>query len=318
MKALQRDRAEAAAALSRGIAFLVAFAAAVGMWYFVCLSNRVETQLTITLNYVNMPDGLVVTSDLKDKVTVRLRTTTAMLNAMPEQRVTQLDLRGIRKGENVIPMTAERLRGADDRRTFRGFELIDISPPSLLITADRKIERRVMLKAVPDLPENVKAEIKGLAPAIVVLSGPEEEIKKNNPLIVRVPIDPMAPEGRIVDVKQLELNTPSLITAKPDKVDVRYQVTSHRKILVRTCKVQLPKQIADQYETDPAEVVLTVDLPEAKMKDRQYLEKLRVDLIPPEGLHPGESRRVRLHIDPPEGMAVLDASTKEVNVTKLR
>ncbi len=317
MKALQRDRAQTAAALSRGIAFLVSFMAAVAMWYFVCLNNRVETQFSIALSYVNIPEGLVVTSELKDKATVRVRTTNAMLNAMPGRRVAQLDLRGIRKGENIIPMTAERLKGNDDR-TFRGFELIDISPPSLLITADRKIERRVMLKAKADLPENVKAEIKGLAPAIVVLSGPEEEIKKNNPFIVRVPIDPMAPEGQIVDVKQLELNTPNLITAKPDKVDVRYQVTSHRKILVRTCKVQLPKQIANQYETDPTEVVVTIDLPEAKVKDRQYLDKLHVSLIPPDDLHAGESRRVRLHIDLPEGMSVLDASTKEVTVTKLR
>ena len=64
---------------------LLAVLVAVVMWYGVSVSDRLETQMEVNIDYYGIPPNLVVTDGLVSKITVRLRGPEALLRSIPQQ-----------------------------------------------------------------------------------------------------------------------------------------------------------------------------------------------------------------------------------------
>ena len=224
---------------ARLLAVLVSVVAAVGMWYMVSVSDRTEVQLELSINYYGMPQNLVVTSGLINKITVRLRGPGTLLRSIPQQRLVQsVELSHLKKGTTVIPLTSESMDG-----TFRAFELMDVLPPRIVITADTLIERSVPIKTVVESPLRGNAltvENVSTSPATVILRGPESIVSDFSFLPVTIRLDPKA-SGTTVR-QTLLLDTPSLVNAVPSAVQVQYTITSGRSVLSRRCKLRLESE----------------------------------------------------------------------------
>lgn len=293
--------------------FLVlAIVCATGMWYVVSIRERIEAQLEVNIDYYGIPPNLVVTDGLINKVTVRLRGAETLLRSIPKHRLNwAIDLSSIKKGVTFVPLTNEDVSPA-----LRRYEIVDIQPPRIVITADNMVERSVPVRAIVDSPlagTALTIENQSISPSTVVVRGPESVVADLTHALVRIPLDPKS-AGTTVQ-QTLPLDTPGLVTAMPSSVRVRYTITSGRTVLSRICKLHLPGDANHSYKIEPSELSILIEVPEALAQSSSYLKKLEANIVPPP-LEPGESRQVRVHFRLPEGMTILGQPLEEVTVTR--
>lgn len=296
------------------LAMLVAVVAAAAMWYSVSVRDRMEGQLEVYLDYLGLPPNLVVTEGQIPKITVRLRGPETLMRSLLKQRLTKaIDLSNVKKGETFVPIANDEIIPA-----FRAFEVIDIQPPRLAIKADALTERNVPLRT------NVKSPLSGgaltvenlsVSPATVTLKGPEAVISGMPSLPLTIPLDAKA-AGTTVE-QNITLDTPSLVSASPPSVRVRYTITSGRKVISRLCDVKVAGNAANNFVVTPSTLSVMVEVPEALSQNAAYLNQLEVSVLPPH-LEAGESRRVRLRFKLPEGMTLLGPTDEEVNIARAR
>ena len=280
------------------LSLLVAFAVAVGMWYVVSVRDRLEVQLEVGIEYNGIPSGLVVTDGLVSKVQVRLRGPEILLRSISSRSLTEA-----LTSDNMGP-------------SLRAFELVDVQPPRIVITADTLAERSVPIRAVLESPLRSGAltvENVTVSPASVTLRGPEGVISSINNLPLGIRLDPKA-AGTTVE-QTLLLDTPSLVTSNPASVKVQYTITSGRTVVSRRCKISVEAQNASQFTVEPSHVEVMVEVPEALARNSSYLKRLEVMVVPP-ALEPGQKGTAEPRIQLPEGMTILNPSFDSVTITR--
>ncbi len=293
---------------------LVAILVAMAMWYLVSVRDRLEAQVEINVDYYDIPANLVVTDGLVSKIQVRLKGPETLLRSIPRERLVQaINLSGIKKGVTVVPLASEGLGPA-----FRAFDVVDIQPPRIVVKADTLMERNVPLRTIVDLPLRggaLTVENVSVSPATSILRGPEEVISRITSLPLTIVLDPKA-AGTTVE-QNVTLDTPSLVTANPTTVRVRYTITSGRTIVSRRCPIVVIGDNSHQYNTSPREMNLMVEVPEALAKNTQYLKQLEITVLPPD-MEIGESKKVRARLKLPDGMTVLNPTDEEITVTRVK
>lgn len=291
---------------------LLAIIAASAMWYTVRVRDRIEAQIEINIDYIGIPQNLVVTSGLVNKITVRLRGPETLLRAIPRQRLTEtIDLSAIKRGTTIVPLPNDQLTPA-----LRAFEVVDIQPPRIVVTADTVAERSVPIKPVVDSPlrdDALTVENISVSPATVVLRGPESALASIPNIPLTIPVDPKS-AGTTVQ-QTLALDTPSLVTSNPSTVRVRYTITSGRTVITHKCRIQIEEDSTHKYTLAPKEVLATIEVPEALAKSASYLSQLTASVTPPP-MEPGESRIVRIRFKMPEGMTLLRSEADDITVSR--
>ena len=293
------------------LSMLLALLCAVGMWYRVSVRDRLDAQIEVNLDYIGIPSKLMITEGLINKAVVRLRGPGTLLRAIPKDSLTQtVNLSAIKKGRTIVPLGVEHL----DAR-FRAFELIDVQPTRIVVSADNVMERTVPVRAVVESPLNngaLTVENVSVTPATVLLRGPEAIIANISHIPLTIMLDPKA-AGSTVQRTML-LDTPSLVTPTPASVKVRYTITSGRTVLTRRCKVGFVGGPRRHYTVTPAEIDVLVEVPEALARNSRYLREMEVTVAVPD-ISPGESAQLPLHFRLPEGMTLLNPLSEEVTVT---
>ncbi len=283
------------------ISLLVSVIIATAMWYTVSVRDRIEAQFEVTINYVGIPKNLIVTDGLINKVTVRMRGPQTLLRGVENQRLNQkIDLSMIKKGVTIVPLSTERLAAY-----YRAFEVLDVQPPRIVVNADLVVERSVPVQPVitSSLRSGVlTVENVVVTPPQVILTGPESVVSEISSLRLPVIVDPKA-AGMSVD-QTLPLDSPGLVSVNPRTVRVTYTITSGRVEVTRNYKVQITSERPSRYTVEPAEIPLTVEVPEALVKSTSYLTSLKVNASPPVDLEPGVPAEVELHYMIPDGMIV--------------
>ena len=294
------------------LSLIVAIITAVGMWYVVSVRDRLEAQLEVSIDYNGVPPDLVITDGLISKVHVRMRGPELLLRAISQQTLTQaINLSGIKKGTTVVPMSGENMGPQ-----LRAFELIDVQPPRIVVTADNLIERSVPVRAARDSPLRsgvLTVENVIVSPASVTLRGPESVLSDMSHVPLIITLDPNA-AGTTVR-QNLPLDTPSLVNAMPGSVEVQYTITSGRTVVTRQVRVEMEAQNAQNYAVEPETLELLVEVPEALAKNSSYLRKLGVIVVPPP-MEVGQSRQVDPRIRLPEGMTLLNPSVNPVTISR--
>lgn len=296
------------------VAMVFAVLVAIAMWWGVSVRDRIEGQIEIGINYYDIPPNLIVTNGLVNKITVRLKGPEALLRSLPRERLTEaISLASIKKGVTIVPLPIQHLSPA-----FRAFEIVDVQPPRIVVTADTVMERSVPVRTIVDSPLRggaLTVENVIVSPATVILRGPEDAISTISNIPLTIPLDPKA-AGTTVQ-QTMPLDTPSLVTAQPASVRVRYTITSGRTVLSRQCQVAVSHDSTHHYLVEPKDINVLVEVPEALAKSTNYLNGLEVSAVPPP-LEPGESKKVKVRFRLPEGMSLLNSSAEEVTITRTR
>lgn len=296
------------------LSMLLAVILATAMWYVVSVRERREAQVEVNIDYYGIPKNLVVTEGLVSKIIVRLKGPETLLRSIPRERLTQtIDLSGIKKGVTIVPLGKDELGSA-----FRAFDLVDIQPPRIVVKADTILERIAHVSTIVDSPlrgDALTVENKSIFPATVTIRGPESVVSSLNNIPAIIKLDPKA-AGTTVQ-QNITLDTPSLVTASPASVRVRYTITSGRTVISRTCRISVKSDAQHHYIVTPAEITVLAEVPDALAKSAGYLKQLEVSVIPPE-MEIGDSKKVKPSFRLPEGMTLLNPPADEVTVQRTK
>lgn len=125
--------------------FLLALVAAFLLWYAVAGPRRErisERQLMVPLTLVNIPRNLVITSDVRESVAVRLRGAVSRAFDSAIQPEVVLDLRGAQPGSHSYPIEESDIRLPPD------VSVVSVDPPEIRLTLERMETKTLPVRAV--------------------------------------------------------------------------------------------------------------------------------------------------------------------------
>ena len=111
---------------------LLALAFAVILWFFVMGEQRHEVAHVVTVDYRNLPKGLIIANEVPDAVAVTLSGPRALLVHLgPDDLSLPLDLSGLRPGVTSFKRLEENLKAPS------GLVVTRISPATIDIRLER-------------------------------------------------------------------------------------------------------------------------------------------------------------------------------------
>lgn len=288
---------------------IMAFVMAVTLWYMVTGRERVEVVGEVRLEFKGIPQNLVVREGLVNKVSVRVRGPKGLVRVMNSRDMSYaIDLSGLKRGTNIVPLTAEKLPEA------RAFEVVEITPSRLTLEVDAIVEKDVpvVVDINGTIPVDVRIDKTEVTPAKVHLRGPETLVSRIDKVKVLVAA-PALDAGGTVEV-QATPTLPEATESLPPTVAVHFTTALRIKetTLKREVSVRPPQGLRAQVS--PRTVTLLLEMPASVAADEAALRGVRVYAEVPEGTMPGQVK-LPVRVDLPEKVRLKDISPDAVNVT---
>ena len=122
---------------------LLSLLLAIALWFAVSGEERTETTLTLSLELVNLPRQIVITSEVPPNLQVRVVGPRSTINKLSQTRLTQsIDLTGYKTGRHSYPF------GPNSFSFPRGVQVIRISPNPLNLTLATSMTRTLTIRPV--------------------------------------------------------------------------------------------------------------------------------------------------------------------------
>ncbi len=156
---------------------LVALFLAVVLWFFVSAPRREpvsERAFPAPLSIVRMPRDLVITTQLPDTVSVRLRGRASDLRSVSSQNLEViLDLNWAQAGDATITLRPQAINVPPD------VEVVSIDPTKLRFRVEQLRQRVVRVRAflIGQVPDSVVAGEPTVEPDQALISGPSSQIR---------------------------------------------------------------------------------------------------------------------------------------------
>ncbi|BFR48905.1 YbbR-like domain-containing protein [Nitratidesulfovibrio sp. HK-II] len=288
---------------------IMAFVMAVTLWYMVTGRERVEVVSEVRLEFKGIPQNLVVREGLVNKVSVRVRGPKGLVRVMNSRDLNYaIDLSGLKRGTNIVPLTAEKLPEA------RAFEVVEIIPSRLTLEVDAIGEKDVPVTVDLNgiLPVDLRIDKTEVVPPRVHLRGPETLISRIDKVKVAVAA-PALDEAGSMEVQATPI-LPEATESIPPTVSVQFTLGVRIKetTLKREVSVRPPQGLRAQVS--PRTVTLLLEMPASVAADEVALRGVRVYAEVPVGTMPGQAK-LPVRVDLPEKVRLKDISPDAVNVT---
>lgn len=297
---------------------LISLFFAVFLWYFVVGEDKVNTNVFIPLEVINLPRDLVISNQFKKQLEVTVSGPRGLINKIARQHITRrVNL------SNATPGTVVVRNDLDSIPLPRGLSVLRIQPTNITLLLDRLIEK--------DLP--IQAEIKGpppkgfelvaviMDPGAITLSGPQAVLGDEKLLTTEL-IDITDLKGSTT--KQIALNLKPAIADLIGETIVTARVIVKEKTTEKTISgipVGLNTPIAREftYKIKPKTVTVRANLPGSIIKNTPDLTTLFSARITAEDISPGQ-HKLAVKVSPPNHIEVVEISpetvTLEISPTK--
>jgi len=153
---------------------VLAFVFALILWFFVMGEQKLEKGYPVPLELRNVPQGLMVTSEVPSLLEVRISgPRTVLLNLSPADLSIGIDLKGLAPGVTSFKRLDEQLR------LPRTLKITRLSPGVIDVRLEKIQNKSVPVRTVFSgvLPEGLKIEQLKLVPDQVVVTGAGIELK---------------------------------------------------------------------------------------------------------------------------------------------
>ncbi len=282
---------------------------AVTLWYMVSGRERVDTWVEMRIEMTGMPADMVVLEGLQNKIKARIRGPKGRIRGLSDREFTYLlDLSQLKKGENVLPVTA-------DNMPVKGvFQVVEISPPRLQLTVDMLVEHAVPVVPKPQGEPAVDVEISALKPVpdTVIVRGAQARVESVQEVPAIVSVSGIT-SGEDIRVSAAYALPPGVdVTPANGYVQVATRRLTHNLTLKRRIWLELPEGIAGKSHT--LYVNVEVEVPASKKKDKEYLKGIRTVLEIPDTITSGKHTRT-YRVDLPEGARLVQATPDTLEVT---
>lgn len=279
---------------------------AIALWFAVSGEERTETTLTLSLELVNLPRQIVITSEVPPNLQVRVVGPRSIINKLSQTRLTQsIDLTGYKTGRHSYPF------GPNSFSFPRGVQVIRISPNPLNLTLATSMTRTLTIRPVIEgrPPAGYELLETKIRPEQVVVKGPLTELEELK-YINTLPIDVShLTEPAVIST---DLDFKNLHLSLKEAVPILAEINIAAKPLSRTISGVAVAAVPGPARLRPAQVALTLKGPWRQVKDLKVADlKATVNT---KNVAPGRHRlNVEVHL--PAGVTLVQVQPATVTAT---
>ena len=266
---------------------------AVALWLAVGGEERTETNLNISLELVNLPENLMVTSEVPSSLHVRVTGPRGLIRTLSQSRLTHtLDLAGVKAGRQSFPL------GADSLDFPRGVQITRVQPNPLILTLTPTMTRTLPVQPafMGHTPEGYEVKSVKTRPSEVKVKGPVSELEGLK-FVPTVPLDITGLSSPIT--LATSLNFKELHLTMIDKAPILADVDIGPKLLKRTFKNVPVVSQPLPAKLSPSKVSITLQGPYPRVKNLE-LKDLQA-FVDTQDLSHGR-HRLKVQVQIPEGL----------------
>jgi len=255
------------------------------LWYFVVGEDKVDMNVTIPVEIVNLPRDLIISNQFKKQLEVTVSGQRSLIRGMTAQHISRtIDLSKASPGTVVVQ------NHPDSISLPRGLSILRVQPPTVTLLLDRLIQKELPIKPVLNgkVHHSYKLETVTVDPPSLEISGPQSILAQEENLNTS-PIDINGLNKSAVKQVSLALNPEIADLIGEPVVAVRLNVVELKKEMVLS---DIPiefdhsagKQTTVIYRLQPATVNVTAEIPETVIEATKNIKDLAHATVYPETL----------------------------------
>ena len=293
---------------------LVSLFFALFLWYFVVGEDKVDMNVTLPVEIVNLPRDLIISNQFKKQIEVTISGQRSLIRGMAEQHISRsIDLSKATPGTIVIQ------NDPDSISLPRGLSILRVQPPTLTLLLDRLIQKELPIKPilVGKVHKDFRLDSVTVDPLTLKISGPQtildqEENLRTLPIVING-----LSESAVKQVSLALKNEISDLIGEP-VVAVRLNLSALKKEMKFT---DIPidfehdkgKQTEMIYRLSPPTVSIKAEIPQGMIRKPNGLKSLFQAKIRPETLQPG-SLKLKVLVEAPSQIKIISVSPDTVTL----
>ena len=293
---------------------LVSLFFALFLWYFVVGEDKVDMNVTLPVEIVNLPRDLIISNQFKKQIEVTISGQRSLIRGMAEQHISRsIDLSKATPGTIVIQ------NDPDSISLPRGLSILRVQPPTLTLLLDRLIQKELPIKPilVGKVHKDFRLDSVTVDPLTLKISGPQAILDQEENLTTRpVDINGLS-ESTVKQVSLALKNEISDLIGEP-VVAVRLNLSALKKEMKFT---DIPidfehdkgKQTEMIYRLSPPTVSIKAEIPQGMIRKPNGLKSLFHAKIRPETLQPG-SVKLKVLVEAPTQIKIISVSPDTVTL----
>ncbi len=167
---------------------ILALVIAVALWLVANLQHDVEKNVSINVNYTNLPPGLIIANNPPKKLNIRVRGPRSQLSSVsPKDMLFTIDLSNVTTGTSLFEIRTDQIIPPRD------VQVTGISPSEINLEIDKAKQKEVAVNPATG-PPDTGFEVIGepsVTPTNVTIRGPEKLLEK----IKSVSTEPVSLKG---------------------------------------------------------------------------------------------------------------------------
>jgi len=305
---------------------LLSFLFALFLWYFVVGEDKVDMNVTIPVEIVNLPRNLVISNQFKKQLEVTVSGQRSLIRGMTEQHISRsIDL------SKATPGTVLIQNHPDSISLPRGLSILRIQPPTLTLLLDRLIQKELPIKPVlvGKVHEDFRLESVTAEPPTLEISGPQAILNQEE-ILTTSPVDINGISQSSVRQVPLALRPEIADLIGEPVVAIRINISDlQNEIEISDIPIDLdvddgkPTDII--YQLKPLSINLTAELPQRMLLESHEIKELFHAKITPAAFQAG-NYKLKVVIEGPPQAKILSVSpdtvtlevieTKKLKITK--
>jgi YbbR domain-containing protein len=282
------------------------------LWYFVVGEDKVDMNVTIPVEIVNLPRDLVISNQFKKQLEVTVSGQRSLIHGMVDQHISRtIDLSKAAPGTVVIQ------NHPDSISLPRGLSILRVQPPTLTLLLDRLIQKNLPIKPVltgkvhkdylldsvtvdpPSLeisgPQSVLAQEENLTTSSINITGLDHSTVKQVPLALKSELTDIIGEPVVaVRLNIVELKREIVLTDIPIDLDINEGGNSN--VI---------------YQIVPPTIKVTAEMPQSMVASANDTRSHFHAKIIPERLAAG-NQTLAVFLDSPEEANILEIEPDKV------
>jgi YbbR domain-containing protein len=282
------------------------------LWYFVVGEDKVDMNVTIPVEIVNLPRDLVISNQYKKQLEVTVSGQRSLIRGMVDQHISRtIDLSKASPGTIVIQ------NHPDSITLPRGLSILRVQPPTLTLLLDRLIQKNLPIKPVltGKVHKDYLLDSVTVDPPTLEISGPQSVLAQEENLTTS-PVNITDLNSSTVKQVPLALKSEIADIIGEPVVAVRLNITELKKELTLTdipidLEIEGGKSSNVIYELLPPTIKVTTVIPQSMISSTNNPSSLFHAKVMPESLAAGSQTLVVI-LDAPDETKILEIKPKKV------
>lgn len=250
---------------------LLSFLFALFLWYFVVGEDKVDMNVSVPVEIVNLPRDLVISNQFKKQLEVTVSGQRSLIRGLSSQQTNRtIDLSNATPGKVDVP-------NEPDSIDFPwGISVLRVQPSHLTLLLDRLLKKELLIKPVINgsLPEGFQLVSLSLDPAAITVTGPQNILGAEEFLNTHK-IDISNLKNSVAKQVTLDLKPVLADLLGEPVVTVNISIAEKMKeMLITDIPIQILGDSEGKYQIIPATVNIEAQLPYSMIKESKNLKNI--------------------------------------------